>query len=1153
MARYVGHAVDQYGRDIPGAYVTVVGMDGLPATLTDDFGNAISQPLRTDDYGGYYFNTSDGLYTITTTRSGETIAKEYNVVIGILPTTNGFDIALAAEASERVAGDALVASNAATALAGEVTRATAAEQAEVTRATGVETGLDTRLTTAQGEIDDLQTVSNLGGSIPYNTYADAVADFTPYASGTAYTVGKRALDQGAVWIDILAGTGVAPPTLPTTSNANWQLVKNPVAGQAIVIPITDTGSHTDPTTGTTVTNTGIHVWATGTSGTGFHYLYPTDAALAKPYADAAATSATLAGHFANDSTDVDVPGGSPGDRGAKFWSLQASSTLAIAYATSDKVGAVVYQPTVIGNPTSAGASSANAGTLRVNTGASFAVAGPLNSIRLKASVAGTATLLVGPVSGTTFTPALAFNVTCTTGENTFSLPSASRVQAGWYVGFWSATGQAQLAFDAGGISLSLVASSVSTGTPYAMTAGGALLAIQANYGVIQGVIEPRVEILETSVAALNAAFSQTQTIGAPASATLVSGAGGASTVTYVEADQIASSGTIATLRVYQTSASAGTLTFGLFSKSGANFTLVGSSTTITVPGGAGTKTISLAISGAAGLYLGFSPSSGVMSFLVGAAYGSGYYSSLTTGFQSSFTDRNSGVPNTGVQLQIGFDVSYIPSASSSSSASVRDLVTSASPSFSGLTISVSGVLTRDNSPLNFSGSAALTAIGVSSASNVATNFAGGTLALGWAGSSSTAFALMNAVGYLPKAHLTNLVVKDASSGTTLTLGTDYLANTEHGAIGLAASGSTRNVTASYNYTQVRYDLIYVDSEALTIGVVQGTPRDRDVAEYLPVPNAGTQKPLCYARVVGGAITSVIPAYDVEGGIRRKYAADLAERRRLNRKALRKTFGRLRAGTPFNLVGYGDSITAIQRNGPSPSLPNGIERDRITSGAYQSYAGYSDTNGTIPLYTAVQMGRPADSEGQVYSKIGWNWELIAGFQERYPNAQITYQNMGIASTTSSNTDKNGVVNGTTDPLNGSNSNRLPYAAALAANGLAVICFGQNGMGAAGTMAEMVTIIQAFQAQGADVIVMGVTQPNLLAGKTPAVWEFTNRAVEDAADFCGVAFAPTFAVANSDNIGVLGLDLLDCSAANFTNHPFLHEFKVYGELLRLAVME
>lgn len=334
MARYVGHAVDQYGRDIPGAYVTVVGMDGNPAVLTDDFGIPISQPLKTDDYGGYYFNTSDGLYTITTTRSGEIVAKEYNVVIGILPTTNGFDIAIAAEASARVSGDALVASAAAAALASESARAIASEQAEVTRATGVESGLNTRLTTTEGEVSDLQTVSNLGGSIPYDTYATAVADFTAYNSGTAYVVGRRSLDQGAVWINTLASTGVAPPTLPATSNANWQLVKNPVSGQAIVIPITDTGSHTDPTSGATVTNTGIHVWATGTSGTGFHYLYPTDAALAKPYADAAATSALLSEAWAQSPTPPDPD--DPTSKSAKSWAGIASEFSTYFKASPDR-------------------------------------------------------------------------------------------------------------------------------------------------------------------------------------------------------------------------------------------------------------------------------------------------------------------------------------------------------------------------------------------------------------------------------------------------------------------------------------------------------------------------------------------------------------------------------------------------------------------------------------------------------------------------------------------------------------------------------------------------------------------------------------------------------------------------------------------------
>jgi len=829
-----------------------------------------------------------------------------------------------------------------------------------------------------------------------------------------------------------------------------------------------------------------------------------------------------------------------------------SGATAQAYQATDKLGTAAYLATTIGNPMTGGAQPANAGSIRVNTGQAVSVDGPLTSIAIKASVGGTATILLGPVTGgTAFTPAIAFPVTLAAGANTLlpgiALPYGARVKAGWFQGLWSSAGGAQIAFDAGGSSLGLTSSGVAVGTTYSMTAGSALLTMQLTYGVMQGIIEPRLEGVESSVANLNSALAQTQTIGAPASATLVAGAGAASGVTYVLADQIATSGAIGKLRVFNTLATAGSITFGLFSKSGANFTLVGSTTTILVPGGIGAQTVALAIAGAAGLYPGFSPSSGVMSFLSGAAYGSGYYSSSTAGFQSTFTDRNNGSPNAGVQLQIGFDIQYIP-AMNGPAASVRDLVTSLTATFAGLTVSAAGALTRDNSPLNFTGSATLDAVSVQSASNVTTNFAGGTLALGFGGSSSTAFALMNASGYLPKAHLTNLVVKDASTSAVLALGTDYLANTEHGAIGLPAIGSARNVSASFNYTQVRYDLVYLDPEALTIGVLKGTPRDRDVIEYRPVPNAGNQLPLCYARVVGGAITSIIDVHDVEGGIRRKYAADLAERRRLNQKALRKIIGYLRAGTPFNQVGYGDSETAVQRDVPPYATANGAERDRITAGPFQSYPGYPDTNAGITLYTAVQLGMPDDGAGQVHTKIGWNWELIAGFKERYPNAQISYQNMGIASTTTETTDQgNGVLNGG-HPL------RLAAATALAVNGLAVICFGQNGMGRTQTRDEMIAIIQAFQSAGAaGIIVMGVTRPNALSGRTVAQWEFTNRAVERAADYCGVAFVPTFYVANDDNIGVICADPLDLSAGNFTNHPFVREYSVYGELIRQAVME
>lgn len=45
-----------------------------------------------------------------------------------------------------------------------------------------------------------------------------------YSSGTAYVVGDTVFNQNSSWICVSAVTGTAPPTLPTESNANWELM-----------------------------------------------------------------------------------------------------------------------------------------------------------------------------------------------------------------------------------------------------------------------------------------------------------------------------------------------------------------------------------------------------------------------------------------------------------------------------------------------------------------------------------------------------------------------------------------------------------------------------------------------------------------------------------------------------------------------------------------------------------------------------------------------------------------------------------------------------------------------------------------------------------------------------------------------------------------
>src|SRR5882672_1982074 len=158
---------------------------------------------------------------------------------------------------------------------------------ETERAEGVESDLNVRLTTAEGDIDVLQTnVAAFQGTITsgrraYATYASAVSD---------------------------AATPVIYPAV--------------IAGTVAEVPLTDTGTHTDPVVGGTVNNSGIFRWSV--SPAGWRRMYDIDAAAAQTYS-------TLAGHFANDSTDVQVPGqGDTAARGSQYWSITSSTAATLA-------------------------------------------------------------------------------------------------------------------------------------------------------------------------------------------------------------------------------------------------------------------------------------------------------------------------------------------------------------------------------------------------------------------------------------------------------------------------------------------------------------------------------------------------------------------------------------------------------------------------------------------------------------------------------------------------------------------------------------------------------------------------------------------------------------------------------------------------------
>lgn len=78
-----------------------------------------------------------------------------------------------------------------------------------------------------------------------------------------------------------------------------------------------------------------------------------------PIVESASAAAVLAGHYANDSTDTDVPGGSVGDRGAKYWANKAQTDGAAQVAlAADQVDLAAAQVVLATAQSNSAASSA---------------------------------------------------------------------------------------------------------------------------------------------------------------------------------------------------------------------------------------------------------------------------------------------------------------------------------------------------------------------------------------------------------------------------------------------------------------------------------------------------------------------------------------------------------------------------------------------------------------------------------------------------------------------------------------------------------------------------------------------------------------------------------------------------------------------------
>ena len=386
---------------------------------------------------------------------------------------------------------------------------------------------------------------------------------------------------------------------------------------------------------------------------------------------------------------------------------------------------------------------------------------------------------------------------------------------------------------------------------------------------------------------------------------------------------------------------------------------------------------------------------------------------------------------------------------------------------------------------------------------------------------TTAAYVFASLGRLANAPVQNVVVS-GNAGVAFTL------NAEQGALVRTASGANQSATVVYDWSRVRYDLIEADPITGTLHRVAGTERNRDVAEYLPTPTAG-RIPILIVRTTAWEITAR-PYADAE----RQSHNDAARIQRARARKMPNLHVKLRAGLPVVIAGYGDSRTNL---GGTPSVPfaaNGTARDTLATSGFLMTQG-SDFVSAIPLYDF------GDGAGAVHTKIGWNWDLLAALQARYPAAH-SYLNFGIGGTDSSSTGNNGTVPARLAGLTSSGAT------------IATIAFGMNELGATGaaTTANLIAIGNACIAANIDPVFIAPARPNQ-AGWTNTIdrWLIECQQVKAAADALGAPYIDPVLIYGADL--ATWLDSRDTCASNGYNHDSIAELNAIGQLLTRIILD
>lgn len=345
---------------------------------------------------------------------------------------------------------------------------------------------------------------------------------------------------------------------------------------------------------------------------------------------------------------------------------------------------------------------------------------------------------------------------------------------------------------------------------------------------------------------------------------------------------------------------------------------------------------------------------------------------------------------------------------------------------------------------------------------------------------------------LPARNLRSVSLTDAVTGKMLQEGIDFKVNPV-GGVYPPEGVAPRKVKAKFTFLPERYDILSRQPDG-TLRYLTGPERDFDAEEHIP-------------ELPGTELLATIAVRGEEAEIvKREIPADCIS----GREYLQKFLVALKPGRTVRVMGYGDSITALQVSRPGFE-PGGVFRDRCEN-YFRRYD--AETRRKIPVWQR-------DGVSGQFVKAGWNWGLVEQLKKQY-RVKVEYLNAGIGSTYSASGKGHGL-----DP------ERLGTALAAKPD-LVLIAFGMNELSSPRTTENVTKIARAFQQKGAVTVIVGV--PRCQSGP----YATANAHLKAAARASHSAFI---------DLGKVhpGVAPRHYCAANQFNHPGITELAVYRQVL------